>query len=89
MTFQIPCPNCGSRPVEEFTTTGEVRERPKESPSRRELSHYIYFRRNVRGVQTEWWYHRFGCELWFLAERDTSDNRVIETRLPEPSRSEW
>ena len=89
MTFQIPCPNCGARSVEEFTTTGEIRERPEASPTRRELSHYVYFRRNVRGAQTEWWYHRFGCELWFLAERDTSDNRVIETRLPESSGSEW
>jgi sarcosine oxidase subunit delta len=89
VTFRIPCPNCGPRPVEEFTTTGETRERPTGSPSRRELSHYVYFRRNVRGVQSEWWYHRFGCELWFLAERDTRDNRVVETRLPASSRSEW
>lgn len=89
MTFLLPCPNCGPRPVEEFTTTGEVRERPMESPTRHELSHYIYFRRNACGVQSEWWYHRFGCELWFLADRDTSDNTVIETRLPESSRSEW
>lgn len=49
----------------------------------------MYFKRNVRGIQTEWWYHRFGCELWFLADRDTSNNRVIETRLPAPARSEW
>ena len=89
MTFQVPCPNCGLRPVEEFTTTGEVRERPVESPSQRDLSHYIYFRRNARGAQTEWWYHRFGCELWFLADRDTHDNRVLETRLPTSSRGEW
>lgn len=75
--------------MEEFTSTGEIRERPKESPTQTELSHYVYFRRNVAGVQSEWWYHRYGCELWFLADRDTRDNRVIETRLPPSSRSEW
>ena len=89
MTFLIPCPNCGTRPVEEFTSTGEIRERPKESPTQAELSHYVYFRRNAAGVQSEWWYHRYGCELWFLAERDTRDNRVIETRLPPSSQAEW
>ena len=75
--------------MEEFTSTGEIRERPKESPTQTELSHYVYFRRNVAGVQSEWWYHRYGCELWFLADRDTRDNRVIETRLPPSSRSDW
>ena len=89
MTFLIPCPNCGPRPVEEFSTTGEVRERPKDSPTLRELTHYVYFRRNTSRVQSEWWYHRFGCELWFLAERDTAENRIVETRLPASSRSEW
>ena len=73
----------------EFASTGEIRERPKESPTQTELSHYVYFRRNVAGVQSEWWYHRYGCELWFLADRDTRDNRVIETRLPPSSRSDW
>ena len=89
MTFLIPCPNCGPRPVEEFKTTGETRKRPKESPSQAEISHYVYFRRNTRGVQSEWWYHRFGCELWFLAERDTSNNRVLNTSLPPSNQSEW
>ena len=42
-----------------------------------------YFRRNVAGVQREWWYHRFGCELWFLAERDTRTNEVLKTELPQ------
>jgi heterotetrameric sarcosine oxidase delta subunit len=50
----------------------------------RELSEYVYFRRNVAGVQREWWYHRFGCEVWFLAERDTRTNEVLKTELPRP-----
>ena len=33
-------------------------------------------------MQREWWYHRFGCEVWFLAERDTRTNEVLKTELP-------
>ncbi len=82
MSFLLPCPNCGPRDVNEFAYAGEVTKRPRESPSQRELASYVYFRRNAAGVQREWWYHRFGCELWFLAERDTRTNEVLKTELP-------
>ncbi|MDP9284093.1 MAG: sarcosine oxidase subunit delta [Actinomycetota bacterium] len=36
-------------------------------------------------MQREWWYHRFGCELWFLADRDTRTNEVLRTELPQVS----
>jgi sarcosine oxidase subunit delta len=57
-------------------------------PDLRELTSYLYFRRNVAGVQREWWYHRFGCETWFLAERDTRTNEVLETELASPPAGE-
>ena len=82
MSFLLPCPNCGPRDVNEFAYAGEVTHRPSEAPSQHELSAYVYFRRNVAGVQREWWYHRFGCELWFVAERDTRTNEVLRTELP-------
>jgi len=82
MSFLLPCPNCGPRDVNEFAYAGEVTQRPRAAPSQRELSAYVYFRRNVAGVQREWWYHRFGCELWFVAERDTRTNEVLGTELP-------
>ncbi|HEU5278144.1 MAG TPA: sarcosine oxidase subunit delta [Gaiellaceae bacterium] len=82
MSFLLPCPNCGPRDVNEFAYAGEVTSRPSASPDLRGLTDYIYFRRNVAGVQREWWYHRFGCELWFLAERDTRTNDVLATELP-------
>ena len=44
----------------------------------RDLTSYIYFRRNVAGVQREWWHHRQGCGTWFLAERDTRTNEVLK-----------
>ncbi len=86
MTFLLPCPHCGPRDVYEFATTGEVLARPKELPTLRELTDYVYFRRNAAGVQREWWYHRLGCGSWFLAERDTRTNEVLEVELP-PARA--
>lgn len=82
MSFLLPCPNCGPRDVEEFHCAGEVTRRPSGRPSLRELMTYIYFRDNVCGVHREWWYHRYGCGLWFVATRDTRDNTVLATELP-------
>ena len=58
--------------------------RPKARPTLRELTDYVYFERNVAGVQREWWYHRQGCGEWFLAERDTRTNEVLKVELPTP-----
>ena len=85
MSFLLTCPVCGPRDVNEFRYAGEVTRRPAGTPSPRELAAYVHFRDNVAGVQREWWYHRFGCELWFLAERDTRTNEVLRTELPSHS----
>jgi sarcosine oxidase subunit delta len=82
MSFLLSCPNCGPRDVNEFGYAGEVTTRPTERPSLRELSTYLYFRRNVAGVQREWWCHRLGCQVWFLAERDTRTNEVLKVEVP-------
>lgn len=83
MSFLLTCPNCGVREVTDFGYGGEVSPRPAERPaSLRELGDYNYFRRNVAGVQREWWMHRSGCRAWFLAERDTRTNEVRWTALP-------
>jgi heterotetrameric sarcosine oxidase delta subunit len=82
VSFVVSCPNCGTREVTDFEFGGEVVPRPRERPSKRELSAYNYFRRNVAGVQREWWYHRAGCRTWFVAERDTRTNSVLATWLP-------
>jgi heterotetrameric sarcosine oxidase delta subunit len=62
-----------------------VTVRPEASPSLRELTSYLYFRRNVAGVQREWWCHRLGCEQWFQAERDTRTNEVHRVWIAEPA----
>ncbi|TML47744.1 MAG: sarcosine oxidase subunit delta [Actinobacteria bacterium] len=86
MSFYLPCPYCGPRPVDEYAYFGEVTHRPGPSPSMRELTDYVYFRDNVAGVQREWWQHRLGCGEWFLADRDTRTNEVLDVLLPSPER---
>jgi len=86
MSFYLPCPYCGPRPVDEYAYFGEVTHRPGPSPSMRELTDYVYFRDNVAGVQREWWQHRLGCGEWFLADRDTRTNEVLDGLLPSPER---
>ena len=86
MTFLLDCPNCGARDVNEFAYSGELATRPTGSPSQRELGRYLYHRRNVAGIQREWWCHRLGCRTWFLAERDTRTNDVVSTGIPAPTR---
>jgi heterotetrameric sarcosine oxidase delta subunit len=83
MSFLLECPNCGVREVGDFGFGGEVSRRPSGAVGARELGAYNYFRRNVAGVQREWWVHRSGCCAWFLAERDTRTNEVRWTALPE------
>ena len=83
MSYVLTCPNCGVREVTDFGYGGELNPRPRESPSLRELGEYNYFRRNVAGVQREWWNHRSGCGDWFVAERDTRTNEVLWTKLPD------
>jgi methylglutamate dehydrogenase subunit B len=82
MTFLLSCPNCGERGVEEFATTGEVLSRPPSRPTLDELTTYLYLRRNAAGMQREWWQHRLGCGAWFLAERDTRSNEVVQVESP-------
>ena len=85
MSFLLECPHCGLRPVDEFRFQGEITRRPGRDPSLRELTDYLYLRDNVAGLQREWWYHRTGCKLWFVAERDTRTNHVLRTEIPAPA----
>jgi heterotetrameric sarcosine oxidase delta subunit len=68
--------------VTDFGYGGEISARPSADPSFRELNTYNYFRRNVAGVQREWWFHRSGCRVWFIAERNTVTNEVLFTARP-------
>lgn len=84
----LACPNCGARNAGEFRFGGEYRPRPAD-PARvsdEEWADYLYQRDNTLGPQREWWYHRAGCGLWFMAERHTRTNQVLRTyRWPGPA----
>jgi heterotetrameric sarcosine oxidase delta subunit len=84
VSFLLPCPNCGRRDVNEFAYAGETTSRPatSQTPSLQVLTAYLYTRRNVAGVQREWWCHRYGCRSWFQAERDTRTNEVHRVFVP-------
>ncbi len=83
MSFLLPCPNCGPRSVYEFDFGGEYHARPSINSSAQEWTRYLYLKTNSTGEQKEWWYHRLGCRLWFLAVRNTSTNQVRVTYWPE------
>jgi heterotetrameric sarcosine oxidase delta subunit len=83
MSFALNCPNCGERPVAEFRFGGEYHARPAGDVSPERWAEHLYARRNLDGPQEEWWFHRLGCRCWFLARRDTRDNRVLATWWPE------
>jgi len=75
MSFLLDCPYCGRRPVTEFGYGGET----GGAGGGESLADELYLRDNVAGVQRESWFHRFGCERWFVAERDTRTNAVLAT----------
>ncbi|MCL4869268.1 MAG: sarcosine oxidase subunit delta [Anaerolineae bacterium] len=79
----IICPNCGRRNAQEFRYGGEVNPRPKQPLEVKDdaWADYLYMRDNRSGVQKEWWYHQAGCQLWFLAERNTQTNELLRTYL--------
>lgn len=83
MSFLVCCPDCGRREVGEFSFGGESNRRAGPDSSEKELARYLFFRKNVAGPQVEWWYHRDGCQQWFLARRDTRTNQIEETYWPE------
>ena len=77
----LTCPNCGGRNLSEFRYGGEHNPRPDEhgQTNPAEWTDYLYLRTNSMAEQVEWWYHRAGCELWFLATRHRHTNRVTRT----------
>jgi heterotetrameric sarcosine oxidase delta subunit len=77
----LKCPNCGNRNSLEFRFGGEYNPRPQTplQASDQDWADYLFMKDNRMGVQKEWWYHRSGCGLWFLAERHTKSNEVLKT----------
>lgn len=77
----IDCPTCGLRAVAEFRYGDAYKRRltVEDGASDTLWTDYLYMRRNGMEVQTEWWYHAYGCGQWFLADRHTLTNEVLGT----------
>lgn len=77
----LKCPINGVRPLQEFVFGGEFRPMPDpDAASDREWADYVFNRSGSPGVQREWWYH-IASGVWFIAERDTLNDKVIRTYL--------
>ena len=77
MSLQIPCPHCGTRPVQEFEY-GEIPIIPGSltDPDERDLDR-AFMLNNVEGIQTEAWFHLYGCRRWIKIQRDTRTNKIL------------
>jgi heterotetrameric sarcosine oxidase delta subunit len=74
VSLRIPCPHCGLREYTEFTFGGELRAIESKDPE--DDFRRVYLRENASGVQTERWFHTFGCRRWLTLRRDTETNRI-------------
>jgi sarcosine oxidase subunit delta len=83
----VACPNCGDRNASEFHFGGEYQPRP-HSTEAEEWTNYLYMKDNRSDLQTEWWFHRAGCGLWFLVERNTLTNQIFKTNRWQASETE-
>lgn len=74
----LHCPNCGSRPVDEFLFGGETPTVPDRitDPAERDVD-YVWMFDNVAGPSTERWFHAAGCRRWHTAVRDTTTDQLI------------
>ena len=79
MSFLLRCPHCGERPSPEFAYGGTLPD-PEVAPRMLDaVSEDLYFSDNRSGEQAERWFHRYGCERWMVAVRDTRTNAVSAT----------
>ncbi|MDX1521179.1 MAG: sarcosine oxidase subunit delta [Anaerolineae bacterium] len=79
MSIRIPCPNCGERPVEEFVY-GEIPVVPDRitEVNARDLDR-AFMLNNLEGVQTEAWFHVYGCRRWLRIRRDTRTDEIVKS----------
>ena len=75
----IPCPHCGTRPVEEFTFLGDAsvtRPTTNDPASMEQWYDYVYLRDNPRGRFAEFAHHSGGCRAWLVVTRNTETHEV-------------
>jgi methylglutamate dehydrogenase subunit B len=75
----IPCPHCGTRPVEEFTFLGDATvKRPTslEPSTMEQWFDYVYLRHNPKGRFDEYAHHAGGCRAWLVISRNTETHEI-------------
>lgn len=75
----IPCPHCGTRPVEEFTFLGDakpVRPTSLDPASMEQWFDFVYLRENLKGYNDEYVQHVGGCRAWLVVTRNTETHDV-------------
>ena len=77
MSIRIPCPTCGERPVQEFVY-GEIPVVPDSISDidARDLDR-AFMLANPEGIQTEAWFHVYGCRRWVRLQRDTRTDEIV------------
>ncbi len=76
----IPCPHCGTRPVEEFTFLGDasVKRPASNDPSSMEQWYdYVYLRNKPKVRFDEFVRHSGGCRASLVISRDTETHEVF------------
>ena len=77
----IPCPHCGTRPIEEFTFLGDAsvaRPVSLEPSAMDQWLDYVYLRDNPRGIFAEYAHHSGGCRAWLVVTRNTDTHQVCD-----------
>ena len=80
----IPCPHCGTRPVEEFTFLGDAsvaRPTTHDPASMEQWYDYVYLRSNPAGAHRELWYHEQGDRSWLVVTRNTVTHEVLKVEF--------
>ena len=75
----VPCPWCGKRAETEFFCAGQVRPPRSElvDADDDEWIRHLFYKKNIRGVLEENWWHEKGCGEWFTLYRDTVTHQFI------------
>ena len=75
--MRIPCPHCGERASEEFSSLGAADVvRPAAEASEDAWHGYVHLRENPAGSLREFWQHLHGCRRWLIVTRDTRTHAI-------------
>ncbi|MDF1759098.1 MAG: sarcosine oxidase subunit delta [Coxiellaceae bacterium] len=79
--LKIYCPYCEEeREEEEFSYAGQAHiKRPEniDQITDEAFGHYLYFRKNTKGVHQEMWVHTMACRKYFNVTRDTVSYEIL------------